>query len=198
VRPEGLRYGCLAAGPGLAYHQQTITGNGVPERAEFNAIVDRFAERVYNHALRMLNNREDAEEAMQDVFLRVHRSFGTFRGDAEFSTWLWRITVNVCLSRRGSRWKRRERIQVERISDDIPDDAPGPDELLSRREERRRIAVLIARLPGREAAALTLYYMEELDYATIGRILRIPPGSVATALHRGRERLGKMLRAERE
>ena len=170
----------------------------MPEQADFNAIVDRFAHRVYNHAFRMLNNREDAEEAMQDVFLRVHRSLGTFRGDAELSTWLWRITVNVCLSRRGSRWRKREQIRMENVADAIADDAPGPDELITILEDRERIARMIARLPDREAASLTLYYIEGFDYAAIGRILNIPPGSVATALHRGRMRLGKMLRPERK
>ncbi len=170
----------------------------VSEKPEFNAIVDRFAGRVYNHALRMLNNREDAEEAMQDVFLRVHRSLGTFRGDAELSTWLWRITVNVCLSRRRTRRRRREQVRVEDVADAIADDAPGPDEILAILQDRARIAAMIARLPDREAASITLYYIEGFDYAEISRILNIPPGSVATALHRGRERLGKMLRAERE
>lgn len=170
----------------------------MPEQAEFNAIVDQFADRVYNHAFRMLNNREDAEEAMQDVFLRVHRSLGTFRGDAELSTWLWRITVNVCLSRRGSRWRKREHLRVENLADNIADDAPGPDELFTILEDRERIARMIARLPDREAASLTLYYIEGFDYAAIGRILTLPPGSVATALHRGRIRLGKMLRSERK
>lgn len=165
-------------------------------KPEFNAIVDRFAGRVYNHAFRMLDNREDAEEAMQDVFLRVHRSLGTFRGDAELSTWIWRITVNVCLSRRGARRRRREQLPVDDLADNVADDAPAPDEMLAILEDRERIAAFIARLPGREAASLTLYYIEGFDYAEIARILKIPPGSVATALHRGRERLGALLRAE--
>jgi RNA polymerase sigma-70 factor (ECF subfamily) len=170
--------------------------SGVPDLAQFNALVDRFAGRVYNHALRMLGNREDAEEATQDVFLRVYRSLDAFRGASELSTWLYRITVNVCLSRR--RRRRPGMVDVSGMTDEIIDQSPGPDDLLAREEDKKRIGAMIARLPRREAAAVTLYYIDGLDYATISRLLNIPPGSVATALHRGRERLAHMLRAEKK
>ena len=166
-----------------------------PRDAEFNAIVDRFAGPVFNQALRLLGNREDAEEATQDVFVNVFGSMEKFRGEAELSTWIFRITVNVCASKR-----RKLRLELEEIDENSEAlDAPAediqsnPGRLLARTDDRREIASLVALLPGREAAAITLFYLEEKAYSEIAGILEIPEGSVATALHRGRERLRKLI-----
>ena len=161
--------------------------------AGFNAIVDRFAESVYNHAWRMLGSPEDAEEATQDVFLRVHGSLDSFRGDAKISTWIWRITTNVCLSRRSAKRDSMKRSENLSGSDDVPDDSRGPEAAYIESEERERLGRLIATLPDGEASAITLYYMQGFDYNEIAEVLCIPPGSVATALHRGRDRLRSML-----
>jgi RNA polymerase sigma-70 factor (ECF subfamily) len=164
----------------------------VREKREFQALIDRYSEGVYNHAWRMLGSREDAEEATQDVFLRVHRSLKEFRGEAQVSTWIWRITVNVCINRKEalrSRCGTGDPRDAERLADTEPD--PLGAYVLG--EDRERLAGTIARLPDREASAIALYYIEGRDYAEIATILRIPPGSVATALHRGRERLRSMM-----
>ena len=159
---------------------------------EFQTLMRRFSEGVYNHAWRMLGSREEAEEAAQDVFLQVHRAMGELRGEAQVSTWIWRITNNICLNRRES----REYADGDRGESASPDDLIGgdPDPLhaVVQIEERERLARMIARLPDREASAITFYYIEGFDYVEIAGLLRIPAGSVATALHRGRERLRKM------
>ena len=76
---------------------------------------------------------------------------------------------------------------------DVPDESPDPEYSFIVREESDRLGHLIASLPDREAAAITLYYLEDMDYKEIAGILDIPAGSVATALHRGRERLAGRL-----
>lgn len=160
---------------------------------EFQALVRRYSEGVYNHAWRMLGSREEAEEAAQDVFLQVHRTMGEFRGEAQMSTWIWRITNNICLNRRESReyadGNRGEPTSPDVLAGGDPDPLHACVEL----EERERLAGMIARLPDREASAITFYYIEGFDYVEIAGLLRIPAGSVATALHRGRERLKKMI-----
>jgi RNA polymerase sigma-70 factor, ECF subfamily len=161
---------------------------------EFNRIVEEYGQGVYSHAQRMLGSREEAEEAAQDVFLRIHRSLGGFQGKAKISTWIWRITTNVCLSRREILRKSMTTSLDEAGSPEVPDESPDPEYLFIVREEGDRLGRLIASLPDREAAAVTLYYLEEMDYKQIAGILDIPAGSVATALHRGRERLaGRLL-----
>jgi RNA polymerase sigma-70 factor (ECF subfamily) len=160
---------------------------------EFNKLVENYAQDVYTHAHRMLGSREEAEEAAQDVFVRIHRSLAGFQGRARISTWIWRITTNVCLTRREVRRKSITVPLDEEAATRVSDESPDPECSFIVREERDRLGRLIASLPDREAAAITLYYIEGMDYKEIAGILDIPAGSVATALHRGREHLAGRL-----
>ncbi len=164
---------------------------------KFGQIVEDYARGVYTHAHRMLGSREEAEEAAQDVFLRIHRSLGGFQGKARISTWVWRITTNVCLSRREIQRKSAAASVDPESAAEVPDESPDPEHSFIVREESDRLGRLIASLPDREAAAITLYYLEGMDYREIARVLDLPAGSIASALHRGRERLaGKLLHAK--
>jgi RNA polymerase sigma-70 factor (ECF subfamily) len=171
----------------------------LPARPQFDALVREYSERVYNHAYRMLGNREDAEEATMDVFLKIHHGLADFRGDAQLSTWIWRITTNVCLSRRTKRREQTVSMEVENIGEVIADLDPtsNPEEVLMKEETREELARSIAELPGQEAAAITLFYLEGMKYEEIAAILGVPVGTVGTAVHRGRERLQKKMCAER-
>ncbi len=162
---------------------------------EFDALVRDYSERVYNHVYRMLGNREDAEEATMDVFMKIHRGLADFRGDAQLSTWIWRITTNVCLSRRSKMKEQTVSAGTENAEDVIADLDPmsNPDELLLKEEMREELARSIAKLPEQEAAAMTLFYLEGMKYEEIAAVLGMPMGTVATAVHRGRERLRKKM-----
>ena len=167
---------------------------------DFDSIVEHFAERIFNQALRVLGNREDAEEAATDVFMRIHRGLSGFRGESQLSTWIWRITANVCLTR-----KARKRIQMVSLDagefrEDPRDDErnSNPDKRLFAQEGGEELASLIAELPDQEASAIALFYLQEMKYDEIAAILQIPPGTVATLLHRGRERLRKRIHGERK
>lgn len=169
----------------------------MPKTDKFGQIVEDYAQGVFAHAHRMLGSREEAEEAAQDVFLRIHRSIGGFQGRAKISTWVWRITTNVCLSRREIRRKSVVGSLDPEHAAEVPDESPDPERSCIVREESDRLGRMIASLPDREAAVITLYYMEGMDYKEIARVLDLPAGSVATALHRGRERLaGKLSHAK--
>lgn len=164
---------------------------------KFGQLVDDYAQGVYAHAHRMLGSREEAEEAAQDVFLRIHRSLGGFQGKAKISTWVWRITTNVCLNRREMKRAPETASLDPETAAEVPDDNPDPEHSFIVREESERLGAMIASLPDREAAVITLYYLEGMDYKEIARSLDLSAGSVATALHRGRERLaGKLLHAK--
>jgi RNA polymerase sigma-70 factor, ECF subfamily len=166
---------------------------------DYQKLVADFSGSIYRQAHRILGSRQDAEDATQEVFLKLYRALGDFRGESQIATWIYRITFNVCVSMRQKR--RRDHplaleAEDERLSE-IPDPGAGPDDRLAERDRRERLATCIAELPEREAAAITLFYMEEKSYADISRILEIPTGSVATALHNGRERLRRLLKEKR-
>ena len=159
----------------------------------FDKCVDEFAERVYNHAYRMLGSQEDAEDATQEVFIRVYRGLMNFRGEAQVSTWIWRITTNVCLSYRARRKEYIVPLDDHNLEETLADDSEtsNPESKLSKKEESERLASLIAELNHIEAAAVSMFYLQEMSYEEISAALSIPAGSVATALHRGREKLRK-------
>lgn len=108
----------------------------------FQNIIDTFAERVFNHAYRMLGRREDAEEATQDVFLKVHKGLEGFRGESQLSTWIWRITTNVCLTRRSKRVNNLTTFfddnELENVEAEDGSNS-NPEEIFIAREERQRI-----------------------------------------------------------
>ena len=173
--------------------------NTLSSMMEFDSIVEHFAERIFNHAFRFLGNREDAEEATSDVFLRIHQGLGEFRGESQLSTWIWRITTNVCLTRKAKKKVQTTFLDTDELWGELPDDKGGlnPEESILAREKGEELARSIAKLPGQEAAAITLFYLDGMKYEEIAVILELPPGTVATALHRGREHLRKTLSAER-
>lgn len=167
---------------------------------KYTDIVNLYSERVFNLAARMLGNREDAEEATQDVFMRVLNSLKDFRGDSSLSTWIWRITTNVCITRRKK--KNIDAISLDNSEIDPPDgridDCSRQEKSLYARERSEIINSCISLLPPNESAVITLFYIEGLSYNQISDILESPIGTVSTAMHRGRQRLGKMLREKKE
>lgn len=166
----------------------------------FQDIVELYSGRVFNLALKMLGNREDAEEATQDVFMKVHDSMRNFRGDSSLGTWIWRITTNVCLTRRKK--KKIASVSLDDIEVDPPDgriDAHSKQErTFFARQRTDLIDQNISMLPPNESAVITLFYIEELSYEEISDILKMPTGTVSTLLHRGRRRLGQLLRQMKE
>jgi RNA polymerase sigma-70 factor (ECF subfamily) len=143
----------------------------------------------------MLGNREDAEEATQDVFLNIHRNLADFRGESSISTWIYRITYNICLRRR-EQMASQNRVFSESADRDaeFADESPDAHEIIAKREMSVLLQEAIAQLPTNEAAVITLLYLEEKTYAEIGEILSMPAGTVATSLHRGRNRLRSIIK----
>ncbi len=166
---------------------------------DFDSIVEHFAERIFNQALRVLGNREEAEEATSDVFMRIHRGLGDFRGESQLSTWIWRITTNVCLTSKARKRVHMVSLDAGEFRDDPPDDKrnSNPEERFLAEEVGEELAGLIAELPDQEASAIAFFYLQEMKYDEIAVIMEIPTGTVATLLHRGRERLRKRICGER-
>ena len=161
----------------------------IRQTLQFRQIVREYSDRVYRTAHRMLGDDRDAEEAVQDVFVKVYNGLKDFRGESDVSTWIYRITVNACVSRR--RRARRPEVSLDdpALAEEIATASSKPEELYEADDSRKHAVTLTARLSDKEAQVVTLFYLEELDYNTIARIMDIPPGSVATLLHRARMHL---------
>lgn len=172
----------------------------------FTELVKRHYSHAFQIAFGTLNNREDAEEVVQDAFLRIHRALPAFRGEAEFSTWMYRIIINLCNNK--FRWNR---VRGSRISDSI--DAPlnvhgssspslrmeirdrelPPDQRCVFDETNRRLHEAMQRLPESYREAVILRNVKQLDYEQIARILNCAIGTVKSRISRGRELLREYL-----
>ncbi|HUI10628.1 MAG TPA: sigma-70 family RNA polymerase sigma factor [Bacteroidota bacterium] len=156
----------------------------------FSLLVDRHRDRAMTLAVRLVGDRLEAEEVVQDAFLRAFRALDGFRGDSRFSTWFYRILYNACMTRlRVSPRPPMEELPAD--GDRLPglSDEPGLDERLETEEMRDILLEEMGRLPAAYSTALTLLYVQELRYEEIADVLRIPLGTVKTNIFRGRDLL---------
>jgi RNA polymerase sigma factor (sigma-70 family) len=172
------------------------------EEAAFEELVRRHEGEVYRIAMRMLGHREDALDAVQDTFLRVHRGLPRFRGEATFRTWVYGIALNVCRNRLTSRERRdrRRTTSLSRVGSDedplelpLPDGAPGPDRVAYGSELRAALERALADLSAGHREALVLREIEGLEYEEMARVLSCRLGTVKSRLARARAALAKAL-----
>ncbi|MBV9848381.1 MAG: sigma-70 family RNA polymerase sigma factor [Armatimonadetes bacterium] len=173
--------------------------------AAFNELVKRYEKQVYNFAYRLTGNYDDANDIAQDAFLRVYNAIGSFRGDASFSTWLFRITTNVFLDER----KRArahphasldEYVELDEssVSRQIEDTSPTPDLVTEGKERAQILQDAIQSLPEYQRAVVTLYHTQQKSYEEIAEIMDQPIGTVKSRLNRARLALKEKLSPLRE
>ena len=154
----------------------------------FTKLVRAHSSLVYRVSLRMLG-RDAAEDASQEVWVRVWRNMRGFRGESAFSTWLYRITMNTCLSMR----QRESRRQDQEYSGDempyLPEPSGGdadPETSVLSAERREEIEAALGHVRAEHRAALVLRHMEGLSYAEIAEVLEVPDGTAKGWVSRGR------------
>lgn len=144
---------------------------------------------------RLLGSSPDTEDVVQEVFLQVHRSLGEFRGQAKFTTWLHRVTVNVVLMvRRAAR--SRPVFSGELLADGAPDQRLLPDEDAARRQRIAAFRRLLDRLPEKKRTVFILHEIEGITPVDIGKIVDAPVLTVRTRLFYARKELAEMMREE--
>ena len=163
----------------------------------FAALVQRHQTRVYNLSLRMMGNPDDAADAAQDAFLQAFRKLSGFRGDAAFTTWMHRVTMNACYDILRKR-RRQPMLHILRDDPDGPAREPGPpapdhaDEVTGSLDAQQALA----RVPEEFRAVLVLADVHDLPFQEISEILQIPVGTVKSRAHRGRIALAKAMGIE--
>lgn len=163
------------------------------DNVAFNRLVLRWEKAIYNLTLRMLQNPDEAAEAAQDVFLSAYKNIGRFRQDARFSTWLYRIAVNHCITR-----LRRRPPGVQYSLDDGKQDAgvsrrfPARDSHeadLLRAESRSAVRTALAYLPPEQRAVVELKFFQELTFEEIAGVIQVPLSTIKSRLYSGLELL---------
>ena len=164
----------------------------------FGELVSRYESKVYSLALRMVRNPEDAEDVLQDTFLRAYRGIKSFQGNSTFSTWIYRITANSALMR-----LRKRQLPTVSIEDsderetpiNIADWAPGPVEQLLSQETQQAMSEAIDSLPPEFRQVFVLRDIEELSNSEVAEILEISIAAVKSRLHRARLKVRNRLAA---
>lgn len=184
--------------------EQALIHNCVAgDTRSFAVLVERYRDRVYNVIYRMCRDHQEAEDLSQEAFLKAFEKLDRFRGGSRFYTWLFRIAVNLTLSRK--RKTGRTRVlsldcgredgcrETVSAANAVPSRAAGPEKLTENAETAARISAAIAGLDEEFRAVVVLRDIEDMDYAEISAVLGIPAGTVKSRLFRGRKILQQQL-----
>jgi len=164
-------------------------------RAAFEAVLPRYRDKVFRLALSILRDHAAAEDAAQDVFVRVWRALPGYNGSAALSTWIYAITRNTCISLLR---KRRPQVSLDEPLFGDNDDGGGIQLAAPEQDDSAVASVekLLDRLPERYRQAVVLFYMEDKSYEQTAAALQLPLGTVKALLHRARKRLIELTRED--
>lgn len=177
--------------PPALLDQQLATAEG--RAALVRELFMAHRERILALCLHITGRRAEAEDALQETFLAVHRALPGFRGEASLSTWLYRIAVRAATATRARRRAASE------LTDEVPDTTPGPDRAAESRLEAASLARALDRLSADHRTILSLFALDGLRHGEIAEVLGVPEGTVWSRLHAARKALqGQMARGASE
>lgn len=171
----------------------------------FKSLVRRYQNRIFNVSVRMLGNVEEAEEVVQDTFLKMHQSLDKFRNQSTFAAWLFRISYNLCVDQARRRRKgisivpittqssMNEENETESPYHQVKDDRPDPAEKLDNWERTKLVLDSLDQLPENQKSVLILADMEGFSYQEIAEIVGANVGTVRSRVHYGRLKLKELL-----
>ena len=173
------------------------------EEEAFSILVERYASRTYRVAYGVLGNREDAEEVAQDVFVKIHKALADFRGESEFSTWLYRIAMNMAKNKYRWNKSRGEGVKVsidaplenddDRRTLEVEDVERSPDDAHETSELMDSLVNELEKLPEVYRTPLVMWNVEEVSYEDIAKALGCKVGTVKSRINRGRTILREKL-----
>ena len=174
------------------------------DQRAFRTLVERYQRKIYSVALGMLKDKEEAMDVSQEAFVKVYKYLDHFKGDASFYTWLYRITVNICIDvmrRRGS--GRHEHVEFDETVAANLDEAnigalgsrlgTNPQKAALRKELAVKIQEALQEVPEKHRAILLLREVEGMSYEDLSRTLEIPKGTVMSRLFHARAKVQKIL-----
>jgi RNA polymerase sigma-70 factor, ECF subfamily len=169
---------------------------------DIRQIVETYQHKVYNQAYRMLGNREEAEEATQDIFLKIHGGLKNFRGEAKLSSWIYRIAANECKGRMRKKQLRSSSIDTpvaeegRSLAEMIADEDEDPEADFASKEMGGIVREQLRSLKPEWALTISLHYFGEQTYEEIAKEMEIPRSTVATNIRRGKMQLASLIVAQ--
>lgn len=190
----------------LSVETRLIERAKAQDETAFDQIVELYSDRLYNYILRMVGNPQDAEDVLQEVFLRAYQGLPNFDGRSKLNTWLFQIATNLCIDFYRRRSRRIQTVPFQTGSSDWFDtepeevefadtQLPNPMEALLDKELQQVVERALEALSPKLKTVLLLYDVEGLSYEEIAQALRIPMGTVKSRLHLARSEVQKQVSA---
>lgn len=166
--------------------------------SSFRELVEKYQSRVYSIVLAIIGDKNDAEDLSQEIFVKVYRFLHQFKGRSKFFTWLYRLTINTCISARNKKKKDNEIYQFQSEKNLISahilqSDAKSPMEILQNKELEEKIKLALDSLSDGLKEVFVLREIEDLSYKQLSKIFNCPEGTIKSRLFRAREELKKKL-----
>ena len=173
------------------------------DRGAFEDLVQMYNDKIYRLCYRMLGNRQEAEDVVQETFLRVFRNLDRYDETMKFSTWIYRIATNLCidlLRKRKNEFSLDETSSAENETNNfhgiLADDEPSPENMALLSETQSNVRNAIESLPKKYKTVVILKYLHDMSLQEISEVLDLPVSTVKTRVHRGREYLRKKIGEE--
>ena len=169
------------------------------DQSVFTAVVDEYQDMVYNTAIGMLQNAEDADDITQEVFVQVYLSIHTFKGESKFSTWLYRITISKALDHEKKRNRKKRFAFVQSLFGNTQHEAIHPVEFnhpgiqLEKKENAADLFNALKQLPDKQRIAFTLHKLEGQSQQEIAAIMNLSVCAVESLMSRAKNNLKKIL-----
>lgn len=176
--------------PDEYYIKQTLSGNV----NAFAILVERYKNMVYTLSIKIVKNKEEAEEISQDAFVKAYKSLKNFKGESKFSTWVYKIAYNASLDaiKRNNRFSNIENIDDIKVGN--LSDIKGALEYLEEKERKKVIGDALLKLNEDERTILTLFYFEELSIKDIAKVVNLLEDNIKVKLYRSRKKLAVILK----
>ncbi len=164
----------------------------------FSVLVDRYKDLVFTLALRMVKNREEAEEVSQDTFIKVYKSLSKFNGNSKFSTWIYRVAYNTCLDRIKRIKREYNVVAIDEFTEHHVKTLDNALDQMEEQEHKDKIQQCLQLLPSDDSFLLTLYYFEEQSLEEISKVVGLTANNVKVKLFRSRKKLTSILKEQLE
>ncbi|MCX7748555.1 MAG: sigma-70 family RNA polymerase sigma factor [Clostridia bacterium] len=171
----------------------------------FEKLIGEYQKKVFNIAFRMVGNHDDASEIAQEVFLKVYKSLKSFKEEASFSTWIYRITTNVCLDELRKKKNKKvisldEEIKAQdgEMKRQVVDDSPTPEMAVEGKIIRKAVSDSIKMLSEEHRIVIVMRDIQGFSYEEIAKVLKCPEGTIKSRINRARQSLREILKNNKE
>lgn len=162
----------------------------------FSVLVERYKDLIFTLTIRMIKNREEAEEVAQDTFIKAFKSLDKYKGDSKFSTWIYRIAYNSSLDRIKKNKKFVNNVTIDAFTEHNVKTIENAFDQLETKERKETIKQCIDKLPSEDSFLLTLYYFEEQSLEEISKVVGINANNIKVKIFRARKKLATILSCE--